>query len=120
MNYLVFSPLPFHHSLHFSSLSHLTVLFSILFHHSLHLSISPFSHLLSVFQVEMEKLQWMTSMPPPRPLQDNEGFVARFDFKGDILPYSADISYRQALHHHGEEPGVCVCVIFYHSRLLVT
>ncbi|XP_045125423.1 RNA polymerase II-associated protein 1-like isoform X2 [Portunus trituberculatus] len=56
-------------------------------------------------KVEMEKLQWMTSMPPPRPLQDNEGFVARFDFKGDILPYSADISYRQALHHHGEEPG---------------
>ncbi|XP_063846587.1 RNA polymerase II-associated protein 1-like isoform X1 [Scylla paramamosain] len=56
-------------------------------------------------KVEMEKLQWMTSMPPPKPLKDNEGFVARFNFKGDILPYSADISYRQALHHHGEEPG---------------
>lgn len=50
----------------------------------------------------------MTSVPPPKPLKDNEGFVARFNFEGDVLPYNADISYRQALHHHGEEPGGCL------------
>ncbi|KAG0710172.1 RNA polymerase II-associated protein 1 [Chionoecetes opilio] len=56
-------------------------------------------------KLEMDKLKWMSDMPAPKPLKDNEGFVARFNFKGDILPYNADISYRQALHHHGEEPG---------------
>lgn len=54
----------------------------------------------------MEKLKWMTSMPKPRPLKDKEGFIARFNFEGDILPYDADISYREGLHHHGEEPGM--------------
>lgn len=47
----------------------------------------------------------MTDMPAPRPLKSNEGFVARFNFEGDILPYDAELSYRLALHHHGQEPG---------------
>nr|XP_045592903.1 RNA polymerase II-associated protein 1-like [Procambarus clarkii]XP_045592904.1 RNA polymerase II-associated protein 1-like [Procambarus clarkii] len=60
---------------------------------------------LHMDKVDMEKLKWMTSMPKPRPLKDKEGFIARFNFEGDILPYDADISYREGLHHHGEEPG---------------
>lgn len=56
-------------------------------------------------KVDLEKLKWMTDMPKPKPLKNNEGFVARFNFDGDILPYDADVSYREALHHHGEEPG---------------
>ncbi|XP_050696008.1 RNA polymerase II-associated protein 1-like [Eriocheir sinensis] len=60
---------------------------------------------LHMDKVELDKLKWMTDMPPPKPLKDTEGFVARFNFEGDVLPYSADISYRQGLHHHGEEPG---------------
>lgn len=60
---------------------------------------------LHMDKVDMEKLQWMTNMPKPRPLKNNEGFIARFDFEGNILPYNSDLSYREALHHHGEEPG---------------
>ncbi|XP_042233648.1 RNA polymerase II-associated protein 1-like [Homarus americanus] len=60
---------------------------------------------LHMDKVDMEKLQWMTNMPKPKPLKDSEGFVARFNFEGDILPYDADVSYREGLHHHGEEPG---------------
>lgn len=56
-------------------------------------------------KVDVDKLRWMSDMPPPKPLKDNEGHVARFSFEGDLLPYDADISYRAGLHHHGEEPG---------------
>ena len=54
----------------------------------------------------MEKLKALTDMPPPKPLKDSEGFVARFDFEGSILPYDKDVSHLEALHHHGEEAGM--------------
>lgn len=56
-------------------------------------------------KVDVDKLRWMSDMPPPKPLKDNEGHVARFSFEGDLLPYDSDISYRAGLHHHGDEPG---------------
>lgn len=70
----------------------------------------------------MEKLKWMTNMPKPRPLKNNEGFIARFSFEGNILPYDSDISYREGLHHHGEEPGmlkVYICVFNDHIMVSV-
>ncbi|CAL4087664.1 unnamed protein product [Meganyctiphanes norvegica] len=60
---------------------------------------------VNMAKVDMDKLRWMTDMPAPKPLNDNEGHVARFNFEGDLLPYDADISYRAGLHHHGEESG---------------
>ncbi|RXG72509.1 RNA polymerase II-associated protein 1 [Armadillidium vulgare] len=56
-------------------------------------------------KLELNKLKWMTNVPPPKPLKGKEGFVARFNFQGDLLPYDSDISWREGLHHHGEEPG---------------
>ena len=47
----------------------------------------------------------MEDVPP----SDNEyvpmNFSARFDFKGDLLPYdNQNIQTTTGLHHHGEEP----------------
>ncbi|XP_076033905.1 RNA polymerase II-associated protein 1 isoform X2 [Oratosquilla oratoria] len=56
-------------------------------------------------KVELEKLKWLSDIPSPKPLKSNEGFVARFNFEGDLLPYDAQVSVKQGLHHHGEEPG---------------
>ncbi|MCL4127123.1 UNVERIFIED_CONTAM: hypothetical protein GTU68_063653, partial [Idotea baltica] len=56
-------------------------------------------------KVELDKLKWMTDVPEPKPLKGKEGFVARFSFNGDLLPYDSDVSWREGLHHHGEEPG---------------
>lgn len=47
----------------------------------------------------------MTNIPKPRTLKKKEGYIARFNFQGDLLPYDTDISWREGLHHHGEEPG---------------
>ncbi|KAK8731111.1 hypothetical protein OTU49_007805 [Cherax quadricarinatus] len=60
---------------------------------------------LHMDKVEMEKLKYFTDLPKPKPLKNNEGFIARFNFKGDILPYDADISHLEGLHKHGKEPG---------------
>ncbi|KAK7084362.1 hypothetical protein SK128_015475 [Halocaridina rubra] len=60
---------------------------------------------LNMSKVEVEKLKALTDMPTPKPLRDNEGFVARFDFEGNILPYDKDVSHLKGLHHHGEEAG---------------
>ncbi|KAK4313416.1 hypothetical protein Pmani_015227 [Petrolisthes manimaculis] len=66
---------------------------------------SEASQWLHMDKVENDKLQWMRDMPSPPPLKANEGFIARFNFDGDVLPYDAQVSYRLALHHHGREPG---------------
>ncbi|XP_068246885.1 RNA polymerase II-associated protein 1 [Palaemon carinicauda] len=69
------------------------------------LSLSEAKKWINMSQVEVDKLRALTDMPAPKPLKDKEGFVARFDFEGNILPYDKDVSHLEALHHHGEEAG---------------
>ncbi|XP_066939615.1 RNA polymerase II-associated protein 1 isoform X1 [Macrobrachium rosenbergii] len=69
------------------------------------ISLSEAKKWFQMSQVEVEKLKALTDMPAPKPLKDQEGFVARFDFEGNILPYDKDVSHLEALHHHGEEAG---------------
>ena len=54
----------------------------------------------------------MGKVPEPKPLKNGEGFTARFNFEGDLLPYVSDISWRDGLHHHGDEPGIFFHLVF--------
>ncbi|TRY63779.1 hypothetical protein TCAL_05592 [Tigriopus californicus] len=57
-------------------------------------------------RVEKEKLAWMADIPEgsagsnPTP---TDGYSARFDFQGRLVPLSEDIPVQAGLHHHGEE-----------------
>ncbi|XP_066248015.1 RNA polymerase II-associated protein 1 isoform X2 [Euwallacea similis] len=54
---------------------------------------------------EASKLAWMKDVTVPK-LKNCEGFEARFDFEGYLLPYSvAQINeVNRHLYHHGDEP----------------
>ncbi|XP_067123207.1 RNA polymerase II-associated protein 1-like isoform X2 [Centruroides vittatus] len=56
--------------------------------------------------VEKEKLAWMSDLPPPKLTDPKTGYIARFDFKGNLISHDQDIPTFQGLHHHGEEPEV--------------
>jgi hypothetical protein len=59
---------------------------------------------LNMDTVETEKMEWMEDTAPA---DDDKPIVfsARFDFKGDLLPYDTDaIPVNAGLHHHGAEP----------------
>ncbi|GAB6022427.1 RNA polymerase II associated protein 1 [Chamberlinius hualienensis] len=56
---------------------------------------------LHMDKVENDKLQWMTNLPK---VDGKTGGTARFDFDGNVILNCTDISVREGLHHHGEEP----------------
>ena len=55
---------------------------------------------------EHDKMEWMEDVEPDDKVTDKpQVFSARFNFKGELLPYDADdIMPNEGLHHHGEEP----------------
>ena len=66
-----------------------------------HKKISPEPAKKLIF--ESEKMKWMEDVetPPEKP----QNFNARFDFDGNLLPYTDEtIAPNSGLHHHGEEP----------------
>nr|XP_006816565.1 PREDICTED: RNA polymerase II-associated protein 1-like [Saccoglossus kowalevskii] len=56
--------------------------------------------------VEKEKLEWMQEVPKPKTGEKKIGVQARFNLHGVIIARDSDISMREGLHHHGEEPEV--------------
>ncbi|CAG9768549.1 unnamed protein product [Ceutorhynchus assimilis] len=60
---------------------------------------------LNFNKFEANKLAWMQDMPIPK-LKQTEGFEARFDFDGYLLPWCvAEINEaNRYLYHHGDEP----------------
>ncbi len=54
---------------------------------------------------EPEKMEWMNDVDTAKAPPPTQGFSARFDFEGSLLPYEADIPVTAGLYHHGEEPG---------------
>ncbi|XP_054707904.1 RNA polymerase II-associated protein 1-like [Uloborus diversus] len=57
-------------------------------------------------KIEKQKLEWMTELPQPKPIDVKTGYAARFDFQGKLLARDKDIPTYEGLHHHGEEPEV--------------
>ncbi|KAK2717656.1 hypothetical protein QYM36_006435 [Artemia franciscana] len=68
------------------------------------LPIRPSESWVNMDKVELDKLQWMTQLPPPRPLDPNTGHSARFNFKGELVAPDMEVPVTKGLHHHGEEP----------------
>ncbi|CAG0879103.1 unnamed protein product [Darwinula stevensoni] len=62
------------------------------------------SRWIGMSKIETQKLAWMTELPLPKPIDSSMGYVARFNFEGDLLPYATNVPVTQGLHHHGEEP----------------
>lgn len=59
-------------------------------------------------KIEFEKLEWMMSKPiKPQTKEDSElssSTAARFDFSGKLIRPDAQVSIREGLHHHGNDP----------------
>lgn len=64
--------------------------------------LKPYKSWLSMEKIEFEKLEWM--MNKPVATSDANSTAARFDFSGALVRPDADISVREGLHHHGNEP----------------
>ncbi|KAF2350487.1 RNA polymerase II-associated protein 1 C-terminal [Trinorchestia longiramus] len=75
---------------------------------------------LHMDKVELEKLKWTLPLPEvAAPRRKDQPYVARFSLTGDLMPYDADVSHREGLHHHGEEPeraGYTLDEIFVYAR----
>lgn len=61
-------------------------------------------------KIEFDKLEWMLK---PKKLQQKsdsgdeaQAAAARFDFAGNLVKPDAEVSVKEALHHHGNEPDV--------------
>ncbi|CAN7995342.1 unnamed protein product [Ixodes hexagonus] len=59
---------------------------------------------LHMDQVEEEKLEWMTMLPPAKEPDPKEPVVGRFDFEGNVVAPNAEIPTHRGLHHHGDSP----------------
>ncbi|EEC06039.1 hypothetical protein IscW_ISCW018291 [Ixodes scapularis] len=59
---------------------------------------------LHMDQVEEEKLEWMTMLPPAKEPDSKDPVVGRFDFEGNLVSPSAEIPTHRGLHHHGDSP----------------
>ncbi|CAN8022736.1 unnamed protein product [Ixodes persulcatus] len=59
---------------------------------------------LHMDQVEEEKLEWMTMLPPAKEPDSKDPIVGRFDFEGNLVSPSAEIPTHRGLHHHGDSP----------------
>ncbi|KAF8794743.1 RNA polymerase II-associated protein 1 like protein [Argiope bruennichi] len=57
-------------------------------------------------KIEKEKLEWMSDLPKPNPVDLKTGFTARFDFEGKLLARDLETPTYKGLHHHGSEPEV--------------
>ncbi|CAL1289411.1 unnamed protein product [Larinioides sclopetarius] len=57
-------------------------------------------------KIEKEKLEWMSDLPKPNPVDVKTGFTARFDFEGKLLAHDIEIPTYKGLHHHGDEPEI--------------
>ena len=65
----------------------------------------PVKNPIHMSEIEHEKMEWMEDVQPTEP-SEPKNFSARFDFKGDLLPYDDEnINVKEGLHHHGEEPN---------------
>uniref|UniRef100_A0A1B6L9P3 RNA polymerase II-associated protein 1 n=1 Tax=Graphocephala atropunctata TaxID=36148 RepID=A0A1B6L9P3_9HEMI len=53
--------------------------------------------------IEPDKLEWMQEVPAPPLPAPGCPYSARFNFDGELLPYTDD-TQTDGLHHHGEEP----------------
>ncbi|XP_046675794.1 RNA polymerase II-associated protein 1-like [Homalodisca vitripennis] len=53
--------------------------------------------------LEPDKLEWMQEVPPPQPPAPGCPYSARFNFDGELMPYTNDTK-TDGLYHHGEEP----------------
>ena len=68
--------------------------------------VSPEKNPLHMANIEHEKMEWMDDIQPSESESSPQNFSARFDFKGDLLPFDDDkINVKEGLHHHGEEPN---------------
>ncbi|KAL0271573.1 UNVERIFIED_CONTAM: hypothetical protein PYX00_008629 [Menopon gallinae] len=55
--------------------------------------------------LEKEKLEWVGDIPDAKCLEPDQPYSARFDFKGDLQPFSSEtVDVTKSLHHHGDEP----------------
>ncbi|KAK8758439.1 hypothetical protein V5799_003927 [Amblyomma americanum] len=61
---------------------------------------------LNMSDVEKDKLQWMTMLPPVTAANSKDGApcVGRFDFEGELVPPTQEVPVHKGLHHHGEQP----------------
>ncbi|XP_070383908.1 RNA polymerase II-associated protein 1 [Dermacentor albipictus] len=58
-------------------------------------------------EVEKDKLQWMTMLPPvkaPDPQDAAVPCIGRFDFEGELVPPNQEVPVHRGLHHHGDDP----------------
>ncbi len=55
-------------------------------------------------KIEYEKLEWMSEIPA-RDI-NSQYSTARFDFNGNLLNQTENVSYKLGLHHHGNEPDL--------------
>ena len=68
-------------------------------------NVPPQKNPLHMANIEHEKMEWMDDIEPTTE-SSPKNFSARFDFKGDLLPFDDDkINVKEGLHHHGEEPN---------------
>lgn len=55
--------------------------------------------------LEKEKLEWVGDIPDAKCLDPDQPYSARFDFKGELQPFSAEtVDVTKSLYHHGDEP----------------
>ena len=54
--------------------------------------------------LEPEKLEWIGDIPDKKALDSNQPYSARFDFTGELQPYTTTVDVRSSLYHHGDEP----------------
>jgi hypothetical protein len=80
---------------------------------------------LNMDKIEYEKLEWMSDVhavcgDDGSKISHNQYMMtARFDFNGNLIDQSGDISYRLGLHHHGNEPdlaGYSIDELFHLTR----
>ncbi|XP_052757685.1 uncharacterized protein LOC116412871 [Galleria mellonella] len=70
--------------------------------------------------IETDKLEWMKNIEENKTVQPDEPYVARFNFKGYLLPYTMPCTEEtRTLFHHGEEshrPGYSLSELFVLSQ----
>lgn len=67
------------------------------------LGMKPNKTWLHMDKIEFDKLEWMLK-PKISVDAKSTSAAARFDFAGELLDPNADVSIRQGLHHHGNDP----------------
>ncbi|KAJ3176103.1 RNA polymerase II associated protein 1 [Geranomyces variabilis] len=66
----------------------------------------PDASWIPTFELEYEKLEWTTDLPPDdgEVSPSTDASELRFGFSGEVIEKTENIAHHRALHHHGDEP----------------